>query len=99
MSRWGLRRGLLIAGATLLGVSLLGGFIPMSAQGVNCGSSFQRSHDPLDRDLARSGGSASDGLAGLTPYSDACDQRVGTFRPTIAVLMLAGAGLLLAGAV
>ncbi|GAB3404445.1 hypothetical protein [Flindersiella endophytica] len=76
-------------GAVLLFVGLLVGLIPVSAEGVNCGSAFAESRDPAVADLA----STLSGMGPVTNTEGACESLRSVVRiPAIALIMLGAIG-------
>jgi hypothetical protein len=89
-----MQRGLAIAGLVVLLAGLGLGFVPQSANGINCGSTFVASDDARVADLARTlGGAPADGLEGPRPYENACIDRRGGYWPIAWVLLLVGGAL------
>lgn len=85
-----------IAGALLLGVGLLIGFLPVHAAGVSCGSAFVKTDNAFVVDLAKAVRADRLGTDLDNPVGTqaACsDARSGRLVPTVVLLVLGGVGL------
>lgn len=88
-----------IAGALLLGVGLLIGFLPVHAAGVSCGSAFVKTDSAFVVDLAKAVRADRLGTDLDNPVGTqaACsDARSGRLVPAVVFLVLGGGGLLFA---
>ncbi|MER7505281.1 hypothetical protein AB0L05_17215 [Nonomuraea pusilla] len=87
---------LVIVALALIGAGLLVGFIPVSSQGVNCGSAFAASKDARIADFTHAISADSRGvsLESLSPVEYACTDLRGVVRMPALVLLFAGVALL-----
>lgn len=85
-----MRRGLIVAGLLLLAAGLVLGFVPQSARGTGCGSVFHASDEATVGDLV----SSFDGESGSAQAS--CDDRRALYKPVVWVLVILGAGAVIA---
>ncbi|MET9340031.1 hypothetical protein [Nonomuraea sp. NPDC003804] len=90
-------RALPILAAVLIGAGAVAGFVPVSAQGVGCGSAFVAGNAPVEADYRHVRALKAAGLPMdvIDPYAAACrDARGRVLLPATALLGAGAAGLL-----
>lgn len=94
-------RGLSLVGFLVVVAGLITGFMPVSAQGTNCGSAFHASRDAETADLthAMEADGAGVSLFDVSSTADACSSLRSTVRIPAVVLLMLGGCVLLVGAV